>query len=314
MPENPQAPRKQTPAATAAHTPATGASRTPGSTHTPGNPGVMAAVLASRQAPKLWRIIGAAMRTAWADLRTTYTPLTWSVGWLGRIVMQVAFFALIGLLLDDADAVVYLFVGQAVMACVVEVFMSVASTTWERAIGTLALLVSAPGELWPVFVGRSVQWLPSGIATASVALFAVGPFFGVSWTLPAALAAFGVLVLTAVSMYPVALCVASVVLRGPRWRNVASNVSHVLVMLISGVTVPTLIWPGWVQVVGQGLPITHGLAVIRDLQAAAASVGPALAGAAWTAGLGLVWFVLAGVGFTMFGEAGRRDGSIDLQE
>src|SRR5699024_4701700 len=211
-----------------------------------------------------------------------------SVGWLGRIVMQVAFFALIGLLLDDAGAVIYLFIGQAVMASVVEVFMAVPSTTWERSAGTLALLVSAPGPLWPVFVGRSVQLLPRGIATASVALFAVGPLCGVHWTPASAAAAFGGLVLTAVSMYPVALAVATLVLGGPRWRNVGSNVSHVLVMLISGVTVPTLIWPGWVQVVGQGLPITHGLAVIRDVQAGATAVGPALMATALTAGLGLV--------------------------
>src|SRR5690625_3251743 len=142
---------------------------------------------ATGRAPGPRRIIAAATRTAWADLRTIYTPLTWTVGWLGRIVMQVAFFGLIGLLLDDPAAVVYLFLGQAVMVCVVEVFMSVPSTTWERACGTLSLLVSTPGPVWPVFVGRSVQWLPSGIATASVAMFAVGPFFGLRWTLPAAL-------------------------------------------------------------------------------------------------------------------------------
>ena len=42
--------------------------------------------------------------------------------------------------------------------------MSIASTTWERNAGTLPLLIAAPGPLWPVFVGRSVQWLPSGTA------------------------------------------------------------------------------------------------------------------------------------------------------
>lgn len=269
---------------------------------------------ATGRAPGPRRIIAAATRTAWADLRTIYTPLTWTVGWLGRIVMQVAFFGLIGLLLDDPAAVVYLFLGQAVMVCVVEVFMSVPSTTWERACGTLSLLVSTPGPVWPVFVGRSVQWLPSGIATASVAMFAVGPFFGLRWTLPAALVAFAMLVLVAVTMYPVALTLAAVVLRGPRWRNVVSNVSHTLVMLISGVTVPAAIWPGWVQVVGQGLPITHGLATIRDLQAGGADVAGVLTGAAWILGLGLAWFVLAAAAFTAFAESGRRDGSIDLAE
>jgi ABC-2 type transport system permease protein len=257
--------------------------------------------------------VGAASRVAWADLRTIYTPVTWTVGWLGRIVMQVVFFALIGLLLDDPDAVLYLFVGQAVMACVVEVFMSVASTTWERWTGTLPLLVSAPGPLWPVFVGRSLQWLPSGVATASVALFVVGPWFGVSWTVPAALAAAGCLVLTGAGMYAVALTLAALVLRGPRWRNVCSNVAHTTVMLLCGVTVPTVIWPGWVQAVGQALPLTHGLGAVRDLQAGQADLA-VLTQVGATVLTGVGWLSLAAAALTVFGEAGRRDGSIDFQE
>ncbi|MGC0141531.1 MULTISPECIES: ABC transporter permease [unclassified Pseudactinotalea] len=271
-------------------------------------------VLPGHRVPGPWAIVRAATRTAFADMRATYTPLTWSVGWLGRILMQVTFFALIGLLLDDPGAVLYLFIGQAVMACVVEVFMSVPSTTWERFAGTMGLLVAAPGPLWPVFVGRSVQWLPSGIATAGIALFALGPLFGVGWSLAGALGAFAMLVLTATTMYAVALFVAALVLRGPRWRNVASNVSHTLVMLITGVTVPTLIWPAWLQVAGQGLPITHGLGAIRDLQAGTADAGSLAVAAGAALGAGLVWFALAAVAFTAFAGSGRRDGSIDLQE
>lgn len=264
--------------------------------------------------PGWLHVAWAATGVAWADFRTIYTPLSWSVGWLGRIVMQVMFFALIGLLLDDHEAVMYLFIGQAVMACVVEVFMSVPSTTWERSTGTLALLVAAPGALWPVFVGRSAQWLPSGVATASVALFAVGPFFGVTWQLPAALLTILYLLVTGAAMYAVALTLAAVVLRGPRWRNVCSNVGHTTVMLACGVTVPITIWPGWVQGLSHGLPLTHGLQAIRDLQAGVAEPGPMLAHTGWLLLTGAMWLTLAALGFTVFGERGRRDGTIDFQE
>lgn len=259
------------------------------------------------------RVVRAAARVAVADLRTVYTPLTWGVGWLGRIIMQVLFFALIGSLLGDPEAVRYLFVGQAVMACVVEVFMSIPSTTWERMTGTLALLTAAPGPLWPVFVGRSLQWLPSGMTTASIVLFGVGPFFGVRWSLTSALATVLVLGLVAVSMYAVALSLAAVVLRGRRWRNVVSNVSHTTVMLLCGVTVPIAVWPGVLQGVAQVLPLTHGLAAIREVQA-----GVALAEVAPQTGvvvlLGAGWYAVAIAAFTLFGEVGRRDGSIDFAE
>lgn len=259
------------------------------------------------------RVIGASARVALADLQTVYTPFTWSVGWLGRIIMQVIFFALIGLLLGSEDAIRFLFIGQAVMVCVVECFMAVPSTTWERKTGTLALLVSSPGRLWPVFVGRSLQWLPSGIATSTIVMFAIGPLFGVTWSLGGAAIAVGVLVLVASSMYAVALSVAAVVLRGPRWRNVASNLSHGIVMLLCGVTVPAAIWPQWVQGIAQSLPLSHGLTAIRDLQAGAvfADTVPAIA---LTAVTGACWYFVAIIAFTLFGEAGRRDGSIDFSE
>ncbi len=259
------------------------------------------------------RVVRAAARVAWADLRTIYTPITWTVGWLGRIIMQVIFFALIGSLLGSREAVLYLFVGQAVMACVVECFMAVPSTTWERRTGTMALLTAAPGPLWPVFVGRSLQWLPSGMGTASIVLFVIGPLFGVRWSVPALLATVAVLALVATSMYAVALTLAAVVLRGPRWRNVVSNVGHLTTMLLCGVTVPATVWPAGLQAVGQALPLSHGLAAIRALQGGGTVAG-VLPQVGLTVLLGLAWYAVAAAAFTVFGEAGRRDGTIDFEE
>lgn len=259
------------------------------------------------------RIIAAAARGALADLRTIYTPFTWTVGWLGRIIMQVVFFALIGTLLGSREVVIYLFVGQAVMATVTEVFMAIPSTTWERRAGTLALLTAAPGPLWPVFVGRSLQWLPSGVATGSIVLLAVGPFFGLRWSIGAALLVLPLLLVVALTMYAVSLTLAAVVLRGPRWRNVVSNVAVLGTMLLSGATVPVSIWPGWLQVVGQALPVTHALQAIRMVEERGPSaellplVGISLL-------LGVVWYVLAAMAFTHFGATGRRQGTIDFAE
>ncbi|GAA3066686.1 MULTISPECIES: ABC transporter permease [Actinomycetes] len=255
----------------------------------------------------------AASRVARADLKAIYTPATWVFGWLGRILAQVIFFALIGVLLEDRAALVYLFLGQAVMVAVVEVFMSIASTTWERRAGTLPLLVAAPRPLWPVFFGRSLQWIPSGAATSSVALFLLGPAFGITWDPVLALVAVPVLLTTVAAMYLMALTLAGVVLRSPRWRNVTSNVSHILVMLMCGVTVPVTIWPGWLQALGQGIPLTHGLQLIRELQAGQLGWDLGFAALLLVA-TGVGWGLCAAVSFTVFGEAGRRDGSIAFAE
>lgn len=262
---------------------------------------------------KYLRVIAAAARGALADMRTIYTPFTWTVGWLGRIIMQVIFFALIGTLLGSEQAVVYLFIGQAVMATVIECFLAIPSTTWERRAGTLALLIASPGPLWPVFVGRSLQWIPSGVATSTIVLLAVGPFFGLTWSLGAALLLVPTLAVVAITSYAVALTLAAVVLRGPRWRNVISNVAVLITMLLCGATVPNSIWPAWLQVAGQALPVTHALAGVRMLE----DVGPTPAfwpvlGLALV--LGLVWYALAAFTFKHFGETARRNGTIDFAE
>lgn len=262
-----------------------------------------------------WRVLVAATANAWADLKVTFTPLTWTLGWLGRVVMQVIFFALIGQLLGSPDDVRFLFVGNAVMATAMEAMLVVASTTWERRAGTFPLLVAAPGPLWPVFVGRSLQWLPSGVATASVALFAVGPAFGVRWTLLEGVAAFALLILVALATYGFGLSVAAVVLRVMRIRNLASNLSYTFMMLVCGVVVPVTFWPAPVQIIAQGLPLTHALRGIRQL-AAPTPADPAvvLLDAGIAVLVGAAWFVVAARLLTHLAESGRRDGSIEFSD
>nr|WP_297423124.1 ABC transporter permease [uncultured Actinotalea sp.] len=284
------------------------ATRTPSSTGTTSPTGP-----ASRSGTTL-RTAAAAARVARADFRALYTPVTWTVGWLGRVVTQVLFFALVGVLLEDRDALLFLFVGQAVMACAAEAFFAVQSTTWERRAGTLPLLVAAPGPLWPVFLGRSVQWVPSGVATSAMVLLAVGPLLGLSWTPTTALAALGCVVVVSLGSYASALALAALVLRAPGWRNVVANLAHTSLMLVAGVVVPVGYWPGPVQVLAQAFPLTHGLAAVRGVlepQVGWGAVGGSvLAAAAAT----LAWFVVAVGAFTAFGGVGRRDGSIDFAD
>ncbi|GIJ43601.1 hypothetical protein Val02_04870 [Virgisporangium aliadipatigenens] len=266
-----------------------------------------------REAGRALRVVRASAANAMADLRVVYTPVTWTFGWLGRIVMQVVFFALIGVLLDSPERLRFLFVGNAVMVTALEVMMCVASSSWERKAGTLPLLVAAPTRLLPVFVGRSVQWLPSGVATASVALFAVGPAFGVTWTPWRAVAAVGCLVVVAVSTYGFGLAVGAAVLGLPSLRNVSSNVANTVMMLICGVMVPVSFWPGWVGATARALPLTHGVAAVRGL-AGDAAPGEVLRDCGLALGVGAAWFLVAGLLFERFAAAGRRTGSIDFAD
>jgi ABC-2 type transport system permease protein len=251
------------------------------------------------------------MANARADFGLVYTWRTWLGGWLLRVVTQVAFFALVGEVLLSRSAAQYLAVGNAVVISAIEAMMVVASTTWERRAGTLPLLVAAPGPLPMVLAGRSVQWLASGTVSGSVAFFAVGVLFGVSFPMPAALLVIPLIALVGLASYGLGLLLAGFVLAAMDLRNLVSNLAYLTLMAITGVQVPLSFWPGWLQGVAQVLPVTHGLAAVRAL-VTGGPTGDVLRSAVLEAAVGASWLCVALCFFRYFAEAGRHDGSIEF--
>ena len=258
------------------------------------------------------RAFRAGTLVAAADLRVVYTWRTWLFGWLVRIVCQVVFFAVIGRLLGSAEATARLFTGAAVMAAVTEVMLVVASTSWERAEGTLALLATAPGGVVAALAGRSALWLPSGLATSRSCLFAVGPAFGGRFD-PAGGAAGAVLLAAgALGTYAVGLTLAGLVLRAPDLRNLVSTVATGLMTACCGAVVPVAYWPAWVRAAVQALPVTHTLAGIAAARAGTLTAGGFAGHLALAAGTGLAWLALATVAIRYFLGRTRRTGAYDL--
>ncbi|MFJ8162626.1 ABC transporter permease [Streptomyces sp. NPDC096136] len=257
------------------------------------------------------RIVGYGAANAWADLRAVYTWKTWIFGWLGRMLAQVTFFTLLGKAVGGPSGAEYLVLGNALMTCVIESLSVVASSGWERAAGTLGLLAASPARITSVFVGRSLQWPVSGTGTSLVALFALGPLFGLDWEPGQVLPAVGLVVLTALGSYCFGLFLAALVLNASGLRNVVSNVGYLLMMAVCGVQVPVAYWPAWVGVVAEAVPLTHTLAALRALvrgDGAAAVAGHAAAGAL----VGLGWLAAAHLAFGLQLARGRRAGTIEF--
>ncbi len=248
--------------------------------------------------------------SGFADFGHMFTLTTWSTAWLGRVVMQVLFFAMIGLLLGDADTVRFLLIGNAVMIAATESIMTVASTTWERRAGTLPLLIASPTSPLLVFIGRSVQWLPSGIASSTISFFVVAAVFGVDLPWPEALLVPALIVVVSVSAYLFGSFLGALVLRAMDARNLVSNLAIWSMMAICGVNVPTDFWPAGVQAVAKVLPVTHGLGAIRDLLDGA-SATTVLQGVGLELLVGTGWLLLALLSIKRLVDHGRRTGTIE---
>ena len=267
-------------------------------------------VLAAR--PSSTRIFARAVRTGVGDLRTNYTWWSWSSGWLLRCLMEVAFFGLIGLLLNSREATYFLLIGRGLFVGVAETMWVIQSTAWERGTGTLPLLVSAPGRAWPAFAGRSTQWLPSAATTSLVSLLLVPVLFGFRASLEGLTACALAAVASVVASYGFALPLAALVLRRPAWRNAASNITHNVMGLVCGALVPVAFWPVPVQWFAQIFPVTHSLRGLRAvLDGVPDAWGALAAGLAVALGLGAMWFAFGAWLLERFAEAARQ-GTIDL--
>lgn len=259
----------------------------------------------------LLRVFAQATHVAFADMRAMYTWRTWLFAWAGRVVMQVIFFALIGVLLDSPEAVEFLLVGNVAWVAVSITLLSVPSTTWERRLGTLPLLVSSRSPVYVTFLGRSVQWIPDALGTSLIGLVVATMIFDVGFPLPGSLWAIPVLALIVVTTYGMGAFLGGLVLLAMDARNTVSNIVMGVMAIVCGVNVPVDFFPTPVQAFAQLFPLTHGLHAMRSI-IASAPVGTVMVDVVWCTLAGLAWFTVASLWFERFAERGRRDGSIEF--
>lgn len=245
-----------------------------------------------------------------ADFHAFYSWKTWLFAWLVRLICQMVFYSLIGVLVGDPEYTVHIVLGAAVMTCVAETMLATASTCWDRHQGTIGLLTASPVEPGVFYFGRSLQWPVSAAATTSIALLAVPPFFGITWAWWQVPVLVGIVVLTCLSTYCMTMLIASFALVFAEARNIISATSTFCVIAISGAMVPVAFWPTPVQWVSHALPVTHGLAAVRSVEAGAPAVTVLV-----SVGLMLVaaacWLTLAFISFRrVFARARTGNGAL----
>jgi ABC-2 type transport system permease protein len=100
---------------------------------------------------------------------------------------------------------------------------------------------------------------------------------------------------------------------GLRLRDVFtfSNPAYFLMLLLCGVNVPLQALPHWLQVVGSGMPLTHGIEAARKV-AAGASLGSVGGLIGKEALIGACYFGAAYVLLRVFEAEGRRRASLEL--
>ncbi|MGW1060757.1 ABC transporter permease [Micromonospora rubida] len=246
-----------------------------------------------------------------AEMRTVHTWRTWLFGWVARLLTQVTFFALIGKFVANDATMQFVLVGNIVALCCLESMIVVLTMAGERRLGTLPLLAIAPTSHVPVYLGRGLHWLASGIASSVIGWLVLPPLLGVPLPWPEALPAVAIILLVAVSCYCYGCFLAGLAVRYRSLQVIVLNLGYLPIMAFCGVNVPISFWPGWLQPVLHLFPLTNGLQAIRAVLAGGAwsEVWPRLA---LEALVGIGWFALATVSINRVVTKGRADGSLEF--
>ncbi|MFC1404114.1 MULTISPECIES: ABC transporter permease [Streptacidiphilus] len=253
------------------------------------------------------RVLLWAARAGAADHSAVFTWKTWLFGWFVRMLAQVLFFATAGNLLGPGQAR-YLLVGNAVLMVALHGLFATASTTWELENGTLPLLVASPSSPSLVLTGRSLFWLPDGVACGLGAFLLLGPVVHLPIGLSAVALVTCLLVLVGLTTYALGLFLGSLVLTATDLRNVVSNAALVVMMALSGVEVPASAVGPVLGRIGAALPLTHGLLAIRRVLDGRGGGQVALL-AAQEALVGACWLAAAVAVLTLRARRSRRDGA-----
>jgi ABC-2 type transport system permease protein len=230
---------------------------------------------------------------------------------IGGPTFQLFFFAALGSYATGRSAA-YFAIGNAVqVSALAGVFGMTMAIANERWFGTLPAILATPSNRVALFAGRFLPFVANGLLVSLYA-FGVGVVFLGVRLAPGSLAVAGLALLATVFS-----CTAIGALQGAislRLRDglFGANLIMMGILLFCGVNIPLSDLPGWMQVIGNILPFTHGLEAVRRAAdgAGLGDVGGLIALEALT---GVVYAVVAFGLFSFLERSARQNATLDVR-
>lgn len=258
-----------------------------------------------------WRVFWYGGRMSYGMLFNWARPSIYIPTLIGGPTFQLFFFAALGSYATDRSPA-YFAIGNAVQASAIAgVFGMTMAIANERWFGTLPAILATPANRLALFAGRFMPFVAHGLLVSLYA-FGVGVVFLGVRLAPESLAVAGLALLTTTFA-----CTAIGALQGAvslRLRDglFGANLVTMGILLFCGVNIPLQELPGWMQVVGHLLPITHGLEAVRQ-----AADGAGLGQVGWLIGIelvvGIAYAVAAFALFTRLEISSRRNATLDVR-
>lgn len=244
--------------------------------------------------------------------RALFNWIHWSMyipTMLGGPVFQILFFAYIGRyakLRSDEFFVIGNAVAISSLGGIFGMAMTIGGERWTQ---TLSSILVTPANRLALFLGRALPNLANGVLVSTVG-------FIVSWLLldfslkPAEIWVIAlIVVVTSFSCTAFGTMIGAFGLRG---RDIFffANLMIFVFLLFCGVNVPVDSLPGWMQAIGEVLPLTHGIEAARRV-AEGSSPGDVSGLVLTEAVIGVCYAALAYALLRLFELDGRRRATLE---
>jgi ABC-2 type transport system permease protein len=258
-----------------------------------------------------WRVFWYGGRMSYGMLFNWARPSIYIPTLIGGPTFQLLFFAALGSYATDRSPA-YFAIGNAVqVSALAGVFGMTMAIANERWFGTLPAILATPANRVALFAGRFMPFVLNGLLVSLYA-FALGVIFLGVRLAPGTLAVAGLALLVTVFS-----CTAIGALQGAvslRLRDglFGANLVTMSILLFCGVNIPVDDLPGWMQVIGNLLPFTHGLEAVRQ---AADGAGFAQVGGliGIEALVGIAYAVAAFALFVYLERSARANATLDVR-
>ena len=224
-------------------------------------------------------------------------------------IFQILLFAYIGRsahLQSDEFYVVGNALQYTSLPCLFAMANMLADERWSQ---TLGILLSSPASRLALFLGRSLPVVLNGALVGAFGFVAGSLLLHVHIPASAFAPLALVIVVTAVSCTGLGLVNGAIGLR-VRESAVSSNILFGVLLVVCGVNVPLDRLPGWLEAIGRGLPLTHGIQAARELTDGA-RLGDVWSLVATEAFIGVVWGVLGCVLLRVLEVESRRRATLE---
>jgi ABC-2 type transport system permease protein len=258
-----------------------------------------------------WRVFWYGGRMSYGMLFNWARPSIYIPTLIGGPTFQLLFFAALGSYASGRSPA-YFAIGNAVqVSAVAGVFGMTMAIANERWFGTLPALLATPANRAALFAGRFLPFLANGLLV-SVYAFGVGiVLLGVRLEISTVGVVALALVVTVFSCTAIGALQGSISLR-LRDGLFGANLLVLAFLLFCGVNIPLSELPGWMQVVGNLLPFTHGLQAVR-LAADGAGLDQVGGLIAVELLIGVIYAVLAFLLFRVLERSSRQNATLDVR-